>query len=124
MVLVRQRASRDCAIGALAMLAARQYEDVYDAATVVEGLSNTDVIQLARRLRIRLQPTRAYDLDVDEGILRVRFSGSRGRAVPGGHFVTVRGGIIYCPADASSATWQDYMLTWAARGCTLLKEVA
>jgi hypothetical protein len=125
--LVRQRSERDCGVGALAMLAGIDYEDADVAAAKVdpvdrgkEGLTNAEVIRIARLLKFRLTPTRKFDLDADEGILRVRFTGPRAKTSPGGHFVTIRKAMVLCPADYSVLPWPEYMERWNARACTLL----
>jgi hypothetical protein len=128
---VRQRVGSDCGIAALASYAAIAYEDAYVAVSKVEpnhrgkrGLYNRELIRAAGVLRIRLQPTRRFDLDDDEGILRIRFNGPTGAANPGGHFVAVIESVILDPADATPCAWRDYLSRHDARPCTLLRERA
>jgi hypothetical protein len=128
--IIRQRVDRDCGCAALAMLAQISYEDAYIEIARVDprrrgkgGLYNREIIRAAAYLKIRLVATRCYDLDDDEGVLRVRFSGLRHQRSPGGHFTTVRDGQIICPADGLSMPWRDYFGCFDARGCTLLKRL-
>jgi hypothetical protein len=130
--IIRQRADGDCAVAALAMYAGLAYEDVY--AVILRyvdpraggrgGLYNVDVILAARLLGLELQATRAFDLDDDEGILRIRWRGVRGRTNPGGHMVALRRGLIVCPTDACVMDWQDYLAAYKGRACTLLRAAA
>lgn len=128
--LIRQRAHGDCGVAALAMAAEVSYEDAYVAVTQVpgdlthrlrgkSGLCNRDVMQAAARLGVTLSPTRRYDLDVDEGVLRVRGPGY----AEGGHFVAVKHGLVLCSIAQEVLPWQDYLDRYKGRPCTLLKDV-
>lgn len=125
--LVRQRGDGDCGVAALATLASLAYEDVYVAVARFDylrgksGLHNHQLVAVAAQLGLALEPTRDYDLDVDEGVLRVRWSGRRGRKNPGGHFVAVKSGLIFCPTEAAATEWRDYLERWGGRACTLLR---
>jgi hypothetical protein len=124
-VIVRQRADADCACGALASLAGESYEDVYVAISQIDpknrgkaGLYNSQVIAAARLLGMSLVPTRRYDLDEDEGILRVRWNDPRKRR--GGHFAAVVNGLVRCPTG-EERDWRSYLELYGGRGATLLK---
>jgi hypothetical protein len=129
---IRQQGDGDCGVAALAMFAALPYEHVYAVVlryvdTVYGGrssLNNADIVFAAHKLGIRLQPTRTFDPDEDEGILRVRWSGRRARRSPGGHMVALRRGLIFCPTDAVAMDWRDYLGAYKGRACTLLRAVA
>ena len=128
MTIVRQRAGGDCGVAALATVAGISYEDAYVAVDKIDpkrrgkaGLHNREVIQAARRLALQLVPTRRYDLDEDEGILRVRWSGRKASENPGGHFVAVLDGRILCPSDGVGLPWSEYLTRYQARACTLLR---
>lgn len=127
MQIIKQRAVGDCGVAALAMYAEMSYEDAYVAFSKVEkwrrGKSGTygrEVIAAAKELGLTLTPTRKYDLDDDEGILRVRWNDKPG---DGGHWVAVRKGLIFCPSDGASGVleWRDYLERYNGRPCTLLK---
>jgi hypothetical protein len=126
--LVRQREFGDCGIAAVALHAARSYDEVAALTAHVLpgrdvsrlGLLNTHVLVLALQLGAPLIPTRRVDLDVDEGILRVRFAPATGRPREG-HFVAVKRGLILCPATGLAQDWRDYFATAGARPGTLLK---
>lgn len=125
--MVRQRADGDCGVAALAILAEVPYEDAYVAVARVDpekrgksGLFNRQVVAAARELGLTLSPTRAFDLDDDEGILRVRFE----KPKPGteaGHYVAVKASLICCPSDGNPVAWREYLERFQARACTLLR---
>ncbi len=126
--LIAQRKGKDCGVAALAMFAMIAYEDAYVAVMAIEpecrggqGLFNRDVIAAATRLGITLTPTRKFDLDDDEGVLRIRWSGNRAKKQPGGHFVTVRNGQVFCPSDVMVYPWREYLTLYEARPGLLLK---
>lgn len=128
-MVIQQRADGDCGICALGMYAA--YEIVSGAAAKVDkrhrgknGLWNHQVVAIAKRLGVSLIPTRRYDLDEDNGILRVRWNGTRAVTSPGGHFVAIREGLVFCPATPAPMPWKAYLEQFDARPCTLLKEQA
>lgn len=130
MLLIRQRADGDCGIAALAMFSEMPYEDIYVAISRLgkddltrrargkTGLNNVHIIRAARLIGIELTPTRAYDLDDDDGVLRLRWNN---KPNDGGHFVAVRNGMIFCPTFNEALTWRDYLERYGARACTLLK---
>lgn len=122
--MIRQRKSGDCGIAALANFAELSYEDVYVVVAKIDpayrgghGLYNRDIIEASRALGIPLTPTRKYDLDDDEGVLRVSFKG-------GPHFVCVKHGIIFCPTDGMAYPWREYLERYKASPMTLLKGIA
>jgi hypothetical protein len=115
----------------VALHAERPYDDVAKVTAHVVpgrdvarlGLLNTHVLTVAALLGCSLTPTRRVNLDVDEGILRIRFSPdavAAGRPREG-HFVTVRRGLILCPASGLARDWRVYFATAGARPGTLLK---
>jgi hypothetical protein len=127
--LIQQRADGDCGIAALAMVAEVAYEDAYVAVSLVPGertrrlrgkcgLTNQDLVRAAAPLGLALTPTRRYDLDVDEGVLRVR-GAHFGRF---GHFVAVKNGLVLCPTSKEVLPWQDYLERYKGRPCTLLRD--
>jgi hypothetical protein len=112
------------------MFAEVAYEDAYVAFTQIDaqlrgksGLNNHEVVRAARKLGIELTPVRKYDLDDDEGVLRVRWSGPAGhpRTKTGGHWVAVKRGLILCPTYMEVVDWRDYLERNQGRACTLLK---
>lgn len=128
--MVRQRGDGDCGVAALAILAEVPYEDAYVAVAAIDpkrrgksGLFNRQLIAAAAELGIDLAPTRRYELDDDEGILRVRWNDPK-RGGLGGHFVAVKAGVIYCPSDGNPIAWSEYLERFQARPCSLLKVTA
>jgi hypothetical protein len=126
--VVRQRHAGDCGVAAIAtLLSARlAYEDVYLAAARIDpaergrsGLQNQEVVKLARQLGLRLVPARAFDLDVDAGVLRITSETHRR-----GHWVAVRWGLVLDPADGFLAPWRGWVARYQARLGTLLREVS
>lgn len=128
-MVVRQRASGDCGIASLASLTERTYEDVYVAASQVpgdltrrfrgkSGLHNYQVVAIAAKLGVVLTPTRSYDLDDDNGVLRVRTLFKH----PTDHYVCVRNGLVLCPTYSEVLDWRDYLRENRCRATTLLKE--
>lgn len=124
--LIQQRASGDCGTAALATLlsASIGYEDVYVAAAQVErvrrgraGLRNRELVAIARKLGVELVSSKAFDLDVDVGVLRVYAE----HTTPRGHWVAVRYGLIWDPApEGYAAPWREYASRHGARfGCLL-----
>jgi len=125
-MLIRQRGDGDCGCAALSTCLGESYEDTYLAVAKVDpghrgknGLHNRAVVAAAKLLGIVLTPTRAYDLDDDDGVLRVRWNDPGKRL--GGHFVAVLSGSIHCPSDGMPLPWRDYLERWGARAGTLLK---
>jgi ABC-type bacteriocin/lantibiotic exporter with double-glycine peptidase domain len=130
MTPVRQRADRDCGVAALATIAEIPYEDAYFAVGTVDphcrgksGLHNRELVAAAAQLGITLQPTRRYDLDDEDGILRIRWNGRKGRKNRGGHFVAIRDGIVLCPADGFPMRWAEYLERNQGRPCSLLRVI-
>ena len=117
MIVVRQRTNADCAIAALSMFAARPYEEVEALVPRTNGLHNRELVAVAAELGLPLAPVKAYDLDADEGVLRVR-SATHHRH---GHFVTVRYRLVWDPADGSARPWREDLAIYGARAGTLLR---
>lgn len=127
MSVVRHRGDADCGCAALASFTGETYEDTYVAVRDVEpthrgknGLTNYQVVAAAKRMegRYKLTPTRRFDLDEDEGVLRIRWSDPGKRR--GGHFVAVVNGFIRCPSGEERG-WREYLQMYGGRACTLLK---
>lgn len=120
---IRQRTGLDCGVTALAIfIADRAARQVVPGMRGLDGCYNRELIAAAKRLGVTMRAVRRYNLDVDEGILRIRWNGAERRVEsPGGHFVAVIGGSVHDPSDASARPWRDYVITENARPCTLLK---
>ena len=116
-VAVRQRTATDCGIAALSMLTARPYEEIAALVPRTDGLHNRELVAIAGELGVSLAPAKTYDLDADEGVLRVR-SATHHRH---GHFVTVRYRLVWDPADGSARPWREYLHRYGARAGTLLR---
>jgi hypothetical protein len=121
--VIRQRTPSDCGAAALAMYlvdAAMRHADPQMRG--LNGTYNRDILAAARAIGVSLAPTRRFDLDEDEGVLRVRWEDrDRRRNNPDGHFVTVVAGCIRCPDEQVSMPWREYIAKFGARPCTLLK---
>jgi hypothetical protein len=135
MRLVVQRTSGDCALAALSTLlsATVDYEDVYLAAAGVDrrrkgrlGLRNHDLVAVARELGVTLVPRRRFDLDRDEGVLRVYASHTSPRW---GHWVALWHGLVWdvgrrhTPPDGYAVPWELYRDRFDAKFATLLQRV-
>jgi hypothetical protein len=123
--VVRQRADGDCGVAALGAYSGEAYEDAYVAVAAVDrkyrgknGLHNHQLVAAAKLMDIVLEPTRRFDLDEDEGVLRIRWNDPRKRR--GGHFVAVVNGFIRCPSGEERG-WREYLDIYGGRACTLLK---
>jgi hypothetical protein len=81
------------------------------------GLDNRALRKLAHELGLALEPCRSFNLDTDEGVLRVR-SASHHRA---GHWVAVRWGLVLDPSDGYLAPWRLWTARYQARPGTLLR---
>lgn len=129
--VIRQRTGADCAIAALANLSpSLAYESLVAVGADVEptwfgrrGFLNREVVALASRVGLMLQPCRAYDLDHDAGVLRLYYQrrDARAKASPYGHFVCVRGGLVLDPDDGSATPWRSYVDRHGVTLCTLLR---
>lgn len=124
--MVRQRTPSDCGVSALAILAAdRAARRIDPTMRGLGGLYNRELIAAAQVLGLTLRTRRKFDLDRENGILRLRWnSGARRRANPEGHFVAAIDGSLVCPSESIALPWRDYILTYDARACTLLQVVA
>ncbi len=132
MVLVRQRDAKaqDFGIAALATLLgpAVRYEDVSSAAAVIEpvyrglsGLHNPELIAIAQHLGVTLVQKRRFDLDRDEGVLRVYGSHTKTR----GHWVAIRYGRVWdpCPKQGCAAPWRTYVARRRVEFGTFLRAI-
>jgi hypothetical protein len=124
----RARGVADCACSALGYLTSETYEDAYVAIASVDptrrgkcGLYNREVVSAAQVMGVTLVVTRTYDLDEDDGILRIKWNGRKGKRLPGGHFVAVRKGQM---VEGRRLAWREYLRVNQGRACTLLREVA
>jgi len=129
MTVVRQRGDADCGCGALSTYLGETYEDTYLAIARIDarhrgknGLHNHELIAAAKLMGVKLHQTRRYDLDEDEGVLRVRWNDPTKRR--GGHFVAIVDGRIGCPSDGVAVPWREYLERNNGRACTLLREIA
>lgn len=124
--LIRQRATGDCGVAALATLvsATRSYDDVARAVATVDpervgvcGLTQRQLLAVARRLGLQLQARRRFDLDSEEGLLRVYSEGHHHC----GHWVAVRYRLVWDPNDTFQQPWREYLVRHGARVGTLLE---
>jgi hypothetical protein len=108
------------------------YEDVYVEAARIDpkhrgkgGLYNRELVAVARRLGILLQPTRRrFDASCVRGVLRVRPMSRRSPFFPEGHFVALSDGQVYCPLYDVRMPLEEYLSAYHARACTLLEVIA
>ena len=128
MTIVRQRAEGDCGVAALAMVAGQSYEDTYIEVAKVDprwrgkrGLYNREVIVVAQRLGLQLRQTRRFDLDHDDGVLRIRVNRPTSPLHEHGHFVALIDGEVGCPHFGARMPILDYLARVDARACTLLR---
>lgn len=126
--LIRQRAWGDCGTAALTMLLGATYEDVYLEVARIDpvhrgkrGLLSREVILIAARLGIRLTLRRTFDLDQDEGIVRVRPTCTDSPLDPQGHFVWLADGWIQDPQTGWTLRPAEYLARSAGRASTLLQ---
>jgi hypothetical protein len=122
MTAVRQRTLRDCGISALAILLADAIARRVDPEMRgLNGLYNRELVAAAGHLGFQLRSQRNFDMDTDEGLLRVRWKGDRRKGAPHGHWVTLIQAAIHDPADATVLPWRDYVARFDAQPMTLLK---
>lgn len=123
MTVVRQRTIRDCGVSALAVLLVDAIVRRIDPEMQgLNGLYNRELIAAASQLGLTLRSKRNFDLDADDGLLRVRWkSGDRRQAAPHGHWVTLIHAVIHDPADATVLPWRNYCALNDAQPMTLLK---
>jgi hypothetical protein len=123
MTSVRQRTKNDCGCASLGILladlAARRVDPKMRG---LNALYSRELVAAAKTLGVHMRQVRKFDLDRDEGILRIRWnSGSRKKDSPDGHFVALIAGAVHCPGDAVVRPWREYMVEFDARPCTLLR---
>lgn len=122
MTLVTQRGDGDCAVAALAMVLSERYDAVYRAASrihpdaPIKGLYNRELLTLAHGFGLELAPARTYNLDRDDGVLRLYSPQLFHR----GHFVAVCDGLVWDPLRAV-APWREYRRRRRATFGTLLR---
>jgi hypothetical protein len=126
-MLIRQKTDGDCGIAALVLLTEQPYDRAAAAVAAVieatrnvdrDGLLNRHVLAAAEALGAPLTPQRVFDLDRDEGILRLYLKHG---SSPSGHFVAVRRGLILCPTDGMPSDWRHYQVRFEVRFGTLLR---
>lgn len=119
---VRQRTLRDCGISALAVLLADTIARHVDPEMRgLNGLYNRELVAAAGHLGVTLRSRRSFDMDTDEGLLRVRWKGARRKQAPNGHWVALIDSAIHDPADATVLPWRDYCARFDAQPSTLLQ---
>ena len=134
MRVIRQRESWDCAVAAINMVAPwMDYEAIRLTVAMVEpkwqgrrGLYVREVIEVAARLGVALEPTRRpAALETSTGVLRVYWDhrSQRAKANPGGHAVAVERAWIYDPMTGNALPWRDYQARHGASLGTLLVRV-
>jgi hypothetical protein len=124
--VVRSRTGFDCGVTALAVLVTDiTMRRVDPKMRGLKTLYSRELIAAAKVAGITLRSTRRFDLDRDQGILRVYWNNAAKRKdSPYGHYVTVLGGSIHCTSEHVVMPWRDYVIKYDARPCTLLREVA
>lgn len=134
MKLVRQRGAADCGVAALAMVAGVSYErarkafHAIDEAPGRDGVTNGDLIAAAAHLGVtleahRVRGTAAFEMAnaVKSAVLRVRWTDARRLRNPGGHFVCIENGRVYCPSGMKENL--VVYLENSARVCTVMVRV-
>lgn len=123
MTAVRQRTGYDCGVTSLAIfLTDRAARHVDPRMRGVQGLYNRELVKAAALLGITLRVRRKFDLDTDEGILRIRWNDPKRRKdSPYGHYVTVITGSIHCPLEHVVMPWRHYLIQFNATEATLLQ---
>jgi len=124
--VVRQRLESDCGVTSLAILmtdiAMRRVDPEMRG---LAALYNRELVAAARIFGIRLRPTRRFDLDHEQGLLRIRWNAKKERQkFPDGHFVTVLRSSVHCPLHHEVLPWREYMVKRNATPVTLLREIA
>lgn len=114
--LVQQRGAADCGVAALATLLSWSDHDYETVAAKAprggqHGLRTRELVATARRLGLTLTAVRAYDLDVDAGVVRVR-SHEHHRD---GHWVAVRHALLWDPRTGYAMPWRQYAAKYRAR---------
>jgi hypothetical protein len=127
--LIKRRKEGDCGVAALAMFAEVAYEDAYVAFAKLDicrggmGLYNRQVIAAAKFLGLSLVACRKFDLDVDEGVLAIKWLTTTATHKAGaGHFVCLVSSVIVCSTDGTVMYWKEYLERHHGKAVTLLKE--
>lgn len=120
---MKQRTPASCGLAALVLYqvdaTARKIDPKMHG---LDGMYSREMVAAARLLGFELKVTRQFDLDKDEGVLRIHWTDrQRKRRSPGGHFVAVIAGSIHCPDLQVALPWRDYLATYGAMAVTLLK---
>lgn len=112
--VVPQRHQMDCAVACLAMLLNVSYELSLLAFRKHEQIIVRDIQTAARRLGVRLQFTRKFDLDTDTGIL-----GVRSPKWDYEHLVVLKDGLIF---DTDATVWDAdvFLAAYDAKALSLL----
>jgi hypothetical protein len=121
--VVKQRTPASCGLAALTIyLLDAVMRRIDPKMRGLDGLYNRELLAAAAGFGFALVSTRRFDLDVDEGILRVRWNDrARKKANPDGHFVAVIAGSIHCPDLQVAMPWREYLAAYGGRPTTLLK---
>jgi hypothetical protein len=120
----RQRTKHSCGVASLGIfladLAVRRIDPHMRG---LNTLHNAELLAAADTVGVKLRAVRRFNLDHDEGILRIRWNARNpwARESPNGHFVAVLAGTIECPAQQVALPWRDYLVQFDARACSLLK---
>lgn len=122
MTVVRQRTPRDCAVSALAIFIADAVARHVDPEMRgLNGLYNRELVTAAERLGFALQSRRRFDMDTDEGLLRLRWKGPKRKAAPYGHWVALISGNLHDAGEGLVLPWRDYCARFDASPTTLLQ---
>jgi hypothetical protein len=116
--LTPQREDNDCACAAMATYFGLSYEDVLRAVTLIDGrrgkggLYLPQIQAIARGFGKTLRAHRKFNIEEDEGLLRVLVAGDA-------HIVVLKRGLIF---DSNLAVWEAdlYLVSRKATATTLL----
>lgn len=121
--VVKQRTPSDCGLAALVTYqvdaAVRRIDPEMHG---LDGLYNREIVAAAKLLGFDLRPSRRFNLDEDEGVLRIRWIDRERRAgSPDGHFVALIRGCVHCSSEQVVMPWREYFATYGCRAATLLR---
>jgi hypothetical protein len=101
--LVLQRGQGDCAVAAVATLAAKLDAEHRGR----NGMHLARIVALGKRLGVILKVKRRLDLETDEGLLVVRWQRRRKNRL---HLVVLAHGVIVDPADGQILPPDEYFV--------------
>lgn len=114
---IRMRAMGDCAVCCLAMLLGLEYTTVWDATPkrgraklATEGLSVTQIINVARKFAVKLE----YHDEADEEDIGMLYLTTKGE--PKAHVAMWLHGVIYDPGP--DEIWTDDTAYYSSKGYT------